>query len=163
MRGFILEIVIFTLISMFCLNLFGQNWQDEQHVWNEETGEWEVNNKAHGRVNDAPESVQAIRTRPYDDVPWGRYLPKNVRYGKRPPTSWELSEAQRKLWAKEIRTVRAMQESERRRQLIAHRKATGWYAARRSGGYNPGYNTMLMMHMQSVNNYVNGGGYRRGY
>ena len=147
---------------MFCLNLFGQNWQDEQHVWNEEKGEWEVNNKAHGRVDAAPpaDAVRTITTRPYDDVPWGRYLPKNVRYGKRPPTSWEVSEAQRKLWAKEIRTVRAMQKAQERRQIMSYRKSVGWYAARRSGGYNPGYNAMLSMHIQAVNNYVNRGGYR---
>jgi len=50
MRRFILEVFIFTMISMLCFSVFGQNWQDEDHVWDEEKQEWVVKNKAHGRV-----------------------------------------------------------------------------------------------------------------
>jgi hypothetical protein len=50
MYRFVVEIIVFTLITMFCLSVFGQNWQDEEHVWDEEKQEWVVKNKAHGRV-----------------------------------------------------------------------------------------------------------------
>jgi len=154
MRRFTIEVIIFTLISMLCFSAFGQNWQDEEHVWDEEKQEWVVKNKAGGRVTNTPPekgSQDNVRTRPFEGEPWERYLPRNVKYGKREPTQRELSEAQRKLWVKQVRTQRAMQEAEQRRQLMAHRRATGWYDARRNAGLQQGagaYN----MHMQTLHN-----------
>lgn len=147
---------------MLCFSVFGQDWQDEQHVWDEDKGKWVVKNEAHGRIaEDGPVGgLLADRERPYYGEPWERYLSKSVKYGKREATQWELDEAKRKLWAKEVMTFRAMQRAEQRRQLIASRKASGWYAARRSGSHAYG-NWMLNAHMQAVNNYINGG--RRGY
>jgi len=158
MRKFILEVVIFTLISMLCFSVYGQGWQDEEHVWNEDKGRFEVHNKA--VVPAQPNrDMNNDRFIPQYTEEWARYLPKTVRYGKRAATSWEISEAQRKLWAKEILTVRAMKKAEQRRQLIAYRKASGWYAARRSGAHSYG-NSLLRAHVMSVNNYM----YRsRGY
>ena len=132
-------------ISTSCLPVYGQNWQDEEHVWNEEKGEWEVKNEAHGRVEELPDPQKKTTIRPYDHLPWGRYLPKNVRYGKRGPTEWELSEAQRKLWAKEVLTQRAMAKAEQRRQLLAWRRATGWHAQRSANAYAPG--PIMQYHM----------------
>lgn len=143
-------------ISTSCLPVYGQNWQDEEHVWNEEKGRFEVHNKAHGRVDAQPQKKTIERH--FDDVPWGRYLSKSVRNGQRPPTSWEIAEAQRKLWAKEVMAQRAMAKSEQRRQLIAYRKATGWYGARRNGNHNA-ISWPMQMHMSSVNRYMGGGGY----
>ena len=157
MRRFIIEIFVFTLISMLCFSLFGRDWQDEQHVWDEEKGEWVVKNKAHGRVVDnGNENMEGKKFVPPSEE-WARFLPKNVRYGKRPATEWEISKAKHKLWVKEILTARAMQEAEQRRQLIAYRRATGWYAARRNAGLQHGrqaYN----LHMSNVYR-----GYRNGY
>jgi len=152
MRQFILEVIIFTLITMVCISVFGQNWQDENHVWNEEKGEWEVENKAGGRVlpeNGPLSKMLDNEARPYYGELWEKYLPKVVRQGKREATPRELSEAQRKLWAKNVRIQRAMQESQRRRNVIAHRKATGWYGARRAGNHQ-GLSWPMQMHMQSV-------------
>jgi hypothetical protein len=136
MRRFILEIFIFTLISMFCFSVFGQNWQDENMVWDEEKGEWVVTNRAHGRVNveeEAGEKVKIPRIRPYEHLAWGRYLPKNVRYGKREPSEWEISEAKRKLWVKKKLTERAQKKKAERENLLAARRASGWYDYRRAG------------------------------
>ncbi len=165
MWRFILEVIVFSLISMLCFSVFGQNWQDEEHVWDEERQEWVVQNRAQGRIaEDGPVGgFLANEARPYYGQPWERYLSKNVKYGRRDATPWELSEAKRKLWAKEMMVYRSMERAQERRRIMAYRKSTGWYAARRSGGYNPAYNGMLMMHMQSVNNYVNGGRYGGGY
>jgi len=156
MRRFILEIFIFTLISMLCFSVFGQDWQDEDHVWNEEKGEWEVHNKAGGRVNQAPKVDKAPADMSWQNgEEWERFLPKNVKRGKRTPTNWEVSEAKRKLWAKEMMTVRAMQKAAQRRQLIAYRKASGWYAARQAGAHNMG-NWMLQYHINAVMRTRNG-------
>ena len=134
---------------LFCQTCFGQDWQDEEHTWNEEKGEWEVKNKAHGRVVEKPEN-NAVR--PFAGEPWERYLPKTVKYGKRPATQYEIDEAQRKLWAKGILQQRAAERSEARRRLIANRRATGWYGQRYNQGLRHGasaYNG----HMQNVSRY----------
>ena len=158
MWRFILEVIVFSLISMLCFSAFGQNWQDEEHVWDEEKQEWVVKNKAHGRVvNNGNEKIEGEKFVPPSEE-WARFLPANVRRGKRPPTEWEVSEAKRKLWFKEIRTARAMQEAEQRRQLLAWRRATGWYDARRNAGLRHG--------RQSYNLYMSTiyrGYYRNGY
>lgn len=124
-----------------------QNWQDEEHVWNEEKGKFEVHNKAHGRV--VEEKKGDFKFEPPTEE-WARYLPRTVRYGKREATQWEIKEAQRKLWAKEIITVRAMQKANDRRKLMAYRKSVGWYAARRSGSY-AGWS--MQIHVNNVPNY----------
>jgi len=119
---------------MFCFAVFGQNWQDENMVWDEDKGEWVVTNKAWGRVNvDDEEEGEKIRNRPYDHFPWGRYLSRNVRYGKRQPSAWEISEAKRKLGNKKIRTERAQKKAAERKNLLAARRASGWYDYRRDG------------------------------
>ena len=157
MRQFIIEILV-PLIALvllgciFCIPAYGQNWQDEEHVWDEGKQEWVVKNKAGGRVTNTPPetgSQDNVRTRPFEGEPWEKYLPVNVRRGKRPPTQWELKEAQRKLWVKQVRTQRAMQEAEQRRQLMAWRRATGWYDARRNAGLQQG-RSAYNMHMQAV-------------
>ena len=137
-------------ISTSCLPVYGQNWQDEEHVWDEDKQEWVVKNKAHGRVEAQPQ--KKTRERPYDHVPWGKYLSWNVRFGKREPTQREIERAKHKLWVKEVMTARAMQEAEQRKQLLAYRRATGWYAARRNAGLQQGrqaYN----LHMSNVYRY----------
>jgi len=163
MQRFVVEIIVFTVISTFCLSVFGQNWQDEEHVWNEDKGRFEVHNKAHGRVVDngppQKEVGEGARFAPPTEE-WARFLPRTVRYGKREATSWEISEAQRKLWVKHVMAQRSAAKAAQRRQLIAYRKATGWYASRRAGGNSHGW--MMQMHMNSVNRYV-GGGYNGYY
>ena len=158
MWRFILEVIVFSLISMLCFSAFGQNWQDEEHVWDEEKQEWVVKNKAHGRVvNNGNEKIEGEKFVPPSEE-WARFLPANVRRGKRPPTEWEISKAKHKLWVKEIMTARAMQEAEQRRQLLAYRRATGWYDARRNAGLRHG--------RQSYNLYMSTiyrGYYRNGY
>ena len=151
MRRFILEIVIFTLISMFCFSVFGQNWQDENMVWDEEKGKWVVTNKAHGRVNVGEEKGEKTRNRPYDHLPWGKYLSKNVRYGNREPSAWEISEAQRKLWAKSVLHSRAAKKSAERRSLMASRKSSGWYHARYVGVSN--HSWPMQVHVGGVMSY----------
>ena len=143
-----------------CLSAFGQGWEDEQHVWNEEKGKWEVNNKAvvpapqENKGRDLPNEHHEI------DAEWARFLPLSVRKGKRQPTLWEVSEAQRKLWAKEVLTKRAMEEADRRRKLIAYRRATGWYDARRNANHwNAGM--MLNNHINNVSRFM--GGYNGSY
>ena len=152
MRGFIIEIIVFTLIAMFCFSVFGQDWQDENHVWDEEKGEWVVKNRAGGRVTNTDTQIQPnITSRPFEGQPWEKYLSKNVKYGRRAPTEWELNEAKRKLWANQVIKQRGAQKAQERRNIMAHRKATGWYAARRNAGLQQGagaYN----MHMQTVSN-----------
>lgn len=155
MRGFIIEIIVFTLIAMFCFSVFGQDWQDEEHVWNEETGEWEVENRVGGRVVNTEPSQENTSSRPFKGQPWEKYLSKNVKYGKRPPTEWELNEAQRKLWASQVMKERAAIKGQQRRDLIAHRKATGWYADRRNAGlaFGASAHNMTMQHVSnSMNN-----------
>jgi hypothetical protein len=49
MRG-----LTFGIVVLLSASVQAQNWQDEEHVWNEEKGKWEVSNKAGGRVADAP-------------------------------------------------------------------------------------------------------------
>ena len=160
MRRFVLEVVIFTLISMICFSVFGQpvqDWQDEDMVWNEKKGEWETHNKV--RIPAPADRNGGNAQFPVYTDEWARYLPRSVRLGQREASQYHLSEAKRKLWAKEIITARAMEESERRRQLIAYRKASGWYGARRGGAHNYG-NSLLRAHVMAVNNYM----YRsRGY
>jgi len=144
---------------MLCFSAFGQDWQDEEHVWNEEKGEWEVKNKAGGRITNTDTQIQSnITSRPFEGQPWEKYLSKNVKYGRRAPTEWELNEAQRKLWANQVIKQRGAQKAQERRNIIAHRRATGWYADRRNAGLQQGagaYN----MHMQTLNN-VNYGSYQ---
>ena len=156
MRRFILEIFIFTLISMLCFSVFGQNWQDEEHVWSEEKGRFEVHNKAHGRtVNSEPQIQSNITSRPFKGEPWEKYLAITVRQGKRPPTGWEINEAQRKLWANQVMKERAAIKGQQRRDIMAHRKATGWYAARRNAGlaFGASAHNMTMKHVSdSMNN-----------
>ncbi len=139
---------------MMCISVFGQNWQDEQHVWNEEKGKWEIQNRAHGRAapENGPVGQLVEKERPFAGEPWEKYLSSRVRNGERPPTQWELEEAQRKLWAKHVRTQRAMYKSEQRRQLIANRRATGWYADRRNAGLQHG-SRAYNLHMSNVNSY----------
>ena len=50
MRQFIVEIIIFTILSMICFSIYGDDWRDEEHVWNEEKKEWVIvkNKKACG-------------------------------------------------------------------------------------------------------------------
>tara|TARA_Y100000592_G_scaffold100659_1_gene181809 strand:+ start:11708 stop:12214 length:507 start_codon:yes stop_codon:yes gene_type:complete len=150
-------IVIVILGCIFCIPAYGQNWQDEEHVWDEGKQEWVVKNRAGGRVTNTPPETgpqDNVRTRPFEGEPWERYLPHNVKHGRRQPTERELSEAKRKLWVKQVRTQRAMAEAEQRRQLMAWRRATGWYAHRRNIGLQHGrqaYN----FHMSNVY-----GGYR---
>ena len=131
---------------MFCFSVLGQDWRDEDMVWDEDKGEWVVQNKV---VVPAPHNENAGN---HDMVPqyteeWARYLPRTVRYGKRAATNWEISEAKRKLWAKEMITVRAMQRSEQRRQIVAHRKATGWHSKRSSNAFAP--NPVMRYHMNT--------------
>ena len=160
---FIIEILITLIVlvllgCVFCIPAYSQNWQDEEHVWDEEKQEWVVKNRAGGRVNAEEEDSGGTkeRSRPYDGELWGKYLPINVRYGKRPATAWEISEAKRKLWVKQMRTQRAMQEAQQRKQLLAHRRATGWYDARRNRGLQQGraaYNTYMNFGYRMANTY----------
>ncbi len=137
MRGLIIYIceiiltaVLVLLIACVC------------HAEKDEDG-WEIG----GKGPDNP---------PVSTAEWARYLPITVRNGQREATQREISEAKRKLWVKEIRTIRAMEKSRQRRELIAYRKASGWYGARRAG--NHAYaNWLLRSHMSSV--YFRGGGY----
>jgi len=157
-----LRFIIFTVISTICFSVYGQNWQDEQHVWDEEKQEWVVKNEAHGRVVDngppQKEVDEGARFAPPAEE-WSRFLPLNVRNGKRQATNWEISEAQRKLWAKQVMRQRAVAKAEQRRQLIAYRRATGWYAARRNAGLQYGASA-YNYHMSVFNNsYYGGGGY----
>jgi hypothetical protein len=138
MRQFILEVFIFTLITMLCISVFGQNWQDEKMEWDEEKGEWVVTNPARGRINaddeeEGGENAKIPRIRPYDHVPWGRYLSWNVRLGKREPTQREIERAKHKWEVKQILTARAMKEAAERKRLLAARRASGWYDYRRAG------------------------------
>lgn len=142
-----------------CFGVFGQDWQDEEHVWDEGKQQWVVKNKAGGRVVNVDKDPQAGDNFQVPDEEWARFLPLSVRSGKRAPTDWEVSEAQRKLWAKEILTQRAVERAEKRRQLIAYRKSSGWYAARRSGYHSRGLSWPMQMHVQSVSNYYGGGRY----
>ena len=137
------------IILALCLPVYGQNWQDEEHVWNEETQQWDVRNRAGGRTlpEDGPVSQMLTRPRPFAGYPWERYLPKSVQRGRREPTSRELAEAERKLWAKEVITQRAMAKAEQRRQLIASRKASGWYSRRSQNAFAPG--PSMKIHMQT--------------
>lgn len=163
MIRFILEIIVFTLIAMLCFSVYGQGWQDEEHIWNEEKGRFEVHNKAHGRVVEEPEEKRGeFKFQPPTEE-WAKYLSLTVRKGKRQATEWEIREAQRKLWAKGVMTARAMAKSQQRRQLIAYRKATGWYAARRSGNHSHGMSWTMQMHMRAVGNHLGGGGYNGYY
>ena len=139
----------FVFMVLFCDICSGQDWKDEQHVWDEEKGKWVVSNKAHGRVVEKPAN-NAVR--PFAGEPWERYLPKNVKYGKRQATQYEIDEAQRKLWAKGILQQRAAEKSEARRKLIAHRRASGWYGQRHSQGLNFGASA-YNRHMQNVSRY----------
>ena len=41
MFRFVAGVIIYTLISMLCFSVFGQGWQDEDMVWNEEKQEWD--------------------------------------------------------------------------------------------------------------------------
>jgi hypothetical protein len=155
----ILEVIVLALIALFCLSAIrrasAQNWQDERHVWNEKKGRFEVENPASGRKmfgGDGDKKAKEFLGSPTKYTQeWARYLPRTVRYGKREATSWEISEAQRKLWAKGVIQQRAMQKAAQRRQLITHRKMSGWYDARYKQGISHGsgaYN----LHMQSVGN-----------
>ena len=132
MRHFILEVFIFTLIPMVCI---GQDWQDEKMEWDEEKGEWVVTNRAWGRVNADDEEGEGkkVRNRPYDHVPWGRYLAITVRNGKREPSAWEIDRAKRKLEVKKKLVARAQKEAAERKSLLAARRASGWYDYRRAG------------------------------
>jgi len=149
MWRFILEVFVFTVISMFCLSMFGQGWQDEEHVWDEEKQKWVVKNKAGGRIdeNGAVGGFLSDTERPYYGQPWERYLSRNVKYGKREATPWELEEAKRKLWAKQVLIQRAIKRAEGRRQLIASRKASGWYSSRSSNAFAP--SPALRYHMRA--------------
>ncbi len=163
MFRFVAGVIIYTLISMLCFSVFGQGWQDEEHVWNEETQQWDVHNKAVVAVpnNDKPEKKEGQRFAPPTEE-WSRYLPSTVRRGKREATQREISEARRKLWVKQVMAQRSAAKSEQRRQLIAHRKATGWYGSRRSGSHSRGLSWPMQMHMRSVGNHL-GGGYNGYY
>jgi len=145
MRRFILGVIIFTLMSMFCFSVFGKDWRDEEHIWNEEKGRFEVHNKAHGRI--VEEKRREVKFQPPTEE-WARYLPSSVRYGKREATEREIERAQEKLWIKEMITVRAMKKAEDRRQLIQYRKASGWYAARRAGNHDVGWS--MRMHVRAA-------------
>lgn len=154
MQRFILEVVIFTVISMICFSVFGQpvqDWQDEEHIWNEDKGEWEIHTKdsALRMEKDKREGIKSSYTEE-----WARYLPKSVRSGKRWATEKEIERAQEKLWIKEMMTVRAMKKAEDRRQLIKYRKATGWYGARRSGSHARGLSWPMQMHVRAVGNHL---------
>ena len=153
MISFIARVIIFALISMLCFTVFGQGlWENE--IWNEEKGEWEIQNKAK-----VPEADGGNVQFPVYTEEWARYLPSTARNGKRPATAWELREAQRKLWVKEIRTMRAMASSQQRRELIAYRKVSGWYGARRAGNHSGGLSWAMQMHVRAVGNHLGGGGY----
>jgi len=149
----------------------GADWEEENMTWDEDKQEfvftekkdedkkkdnknrdedgWVIGGKRNGATNPPPPQRA---TRPQHS--WERYLPNTVRLGKREATQWEITEAQRKHWAKGVQTQRAMAKSQQRANLIAYRKATGWYAQRRAG---PG-NGIANMHIQAVSNYVNSGG-----
>ena len=156
MRRFIIEIFVFTLISMLCFSVFGQDWQDESMVWDEEKGKWVVTNRAGGRITNSPSQTQPnITSRPFEGQPWEKYLSKNVKYGRRAPADWEIEKAQRKLWANQVIKQRAAVKGQQRKDLIAHRKATGWYAQRRAAGLAHG-NSAATMHMQVVSSSMYG-------
>jgi hypothetical protein len=155
MWRFIIEILVTLIVvvllgCVFCIPAYSQNWQDEEHVWSEEKGRFEVHNRAHGRtVNSEPQIQSNITSRPFKGQPWEKYLSRNVKYGKRPANDWEIEEAQRKLWANGVIKQRAAVKGQQRRDLMAHRKATGWYAQRRAAGLAHG-NSAANMHMQVV-------------
>lgn len=156
----------------------GADWEEEDMVWDEDKQEfvftekkgkdkkkdnknrdedgWVIGGKRNDATNQSPSrgGTGTVTTSQPPKDSWESHLPRNVRNGKRNATEWEIKEAHRKHWAKGVRTQRAMAESQQRKQLIAHRKATGWYAARRNAGLQQGagaYN----MHMQMVSNGMN--------
>lgn len=148
MRQFIIEILVTLIVlvllgCIFCIPGYGQDWQDEEHVWNAERGEWEVRNRA---VVPAAQTNQNVAIPIYTQE-WARYLPSTVRQGRRQATPREISEAQRKLWAKEIITARAMLRSQQRRELMAYRRATGWHYKRSQNAFAPG--PALRYHMNT--------------
>lgn len=135
MRKLTFGLIIFCVVC----TASGQSWQDEEHVWNEEKGKWEVINKAGATVtNVEPSSHTAIKNRPFEGEPWEKYLSKNVKYGRRAPSEWELNEAKRKYSANEALKERGRQKAEERKQIIAYRRATGWYDERRNAGLYQG-------------------------
>jgi len=140
---------VFSVICTLCFNVSAEDWQNEQHVWNEDKGKWEIRNEAF--VPAPNKGVGGNGVVPEYTEEWAKYLPRTVRYGKREATSWEIKEAQRKLWVKLVLQQRAMQKAEARRKLIAYRKSVGWYASRRSGGYGLGWS--MQMHVNNVPNY----------
>ena len=147
MRKLTFGLIIFCVVR----TASGQNWQDEEHVWNEDEGKWEVKNRAGGRI-EANVGNAKKTNRPFAGEPWERYLSKSVKYGKREPSEWEISEAKRKLWAKSVMQQRSAKRAEERRTLIAARRATGWYDHRRTGNHAYG-NWLLQQHMRAATAY----------
>lgn len=126
-----------------------QNWQDEEHVWDEEKQKWVVNNKGHGRVVNNPGAEKGQFEPPTEE--WAKYLPRTVRYGYREAKEWEIKEAQRKLWAKTILSQRAALKAEQRRQLMHWRKVTGWHAKRSANAFAAG--PVMQYHMKTSGYY----------
>ena len=117
-------------------------------LWDEEKGEWiTVTKESAIEIKEDKENARRAIIRSSYAEEWARYLPSSVRSGKREATDWEVWEAKRKLYAKEMLTVRAMKRAEDRRQLIEYRKATGWYSNRSRNAFAPG--PALRIHMNS--------------
>ena len=147
LRRFVIEIlvtiiVVFLLGCVFCIPAFSDDWRDEKMVWDESTQKWitsdNIRTEEEKKEDAKFDRVQWSYMPPEPGLPplptWEYYLPKSVKRGNRQATEYEIMVAQRKHYAKVLRTKRSIAESERRRQLMAHRKATGWYDARRNRG-----------------------------
>ena len=141
--------------------LCGADWRDEEMVWDERTQKWVTSDKIRTdeeKKEDAKfDRVEWSYMSPEPGLPplptWEYYLPKSVKRGIREATEYETMLAQRKHYAKVLRTKRAIAEAERRRQVMAHRKATGWYDARRSRGSQMS-SWVIQGHMSRVRTYT---------
>ena len=160
MRGLIVDILLFAIITFLCISVFGEDWRDENMVWDEEKQKWvtvENPRSEEEKKEDAKfDKVQWSYSSPGAGMPpipsWEYYLPKSVKRGERKATQSETLTAQRKHYARVLRTKRAMAEAERRRQVMAYRKATGWHDARRNRGAEIS-SWVLQGHMNSVRVY----------
>lgn len=148
-------------ILILSFMLCGADWRDENMVWDEEKQKWvtvENPRSEEEKKEDAKfDRVQWSYSSPGAGMPplpsWEYYLPKSVKRGQRQATQSETLAAQRKHYARVLRTKRAMAEAERRRQVMAYRKATGWYDARRSRGSQMS-SWVLQSHMQRSRAYT---------
>ena len=158
MRGFILEVIVFTLVSMFCFSVFGDDWRDEDMVWDEDKGEWVTVDKPRSEPQKKKDKIKDRANfnmggnagLGVGGTDWYKYLPRVVRMGERQPTDWEIEKAKRKMQAKKILQQRAKLKAQQRQQLIHQRKMSGWYGARRSGAHNNTLSWPMSVHVNSV-------------